>query len=159
MRDPGSEALSLDADSPAATRRIAASLAPLLAPGDVLALDGELGAGKTLLAAALCEALGVPPGAVDSPTFVLLNEYEGAPFPLYHFDAYRLEADAETLAEAGFLDERLGDGVCIVEWAERVAAYLPAGALRLRIVITGAETRRLDFAGWPPARLAGLESA
>jgi tRNA threonylcarbamoyladenosine biosynthesis protein TsaE len=119
-------------------------------------MDGPLGAGKTLFTAALCEALGVAPGEVDSPSFVLLNEYAGAPFPLFHFDAYRLEGDEEELADAGFFDERLSEGVCLVEWAERLAAYLPSGALRLRFEITGEFTRRLHFAGWTAERLAVL---
>jgi tRNA threonylcarbamoyladenosine biosynthesis protein TsaE len=129
-------------------------------PGDVLALDGPLGAGKTFFAAALCAALGVPRTAVDSPSFVLLNEYEGrrkgTPLPIYHFDAYRLQGEGAELAEAGFLDERQGDGVCIVEWAERVADFLPRGALRIRLWIEGETRRRLTFAGWPDARLAAL---
>ncbi len=119
-------------------------------------MDGPLGAGKTFFTTALCEALGVAPGEVDSPSFVLLNEYAGAPFPLFHFDAYRLEGEQDELADAGFLDERLNDGVCIIEWAERLGDYLPIGALHLRIEIDGEFTRRLHFAGWPAERLSVL---
>lgn len=119
-------------------------------------MDGPLGAGKTFFTAALCEALGVAAGEVDSPSFVLLNEYPGAPFPLFHFDAYRLEGDPEELADAGFLDERLGEGVSIIEWAERLNAYLPRAALHLRFEITGETGRRLHFSGWSAERLAVL---
>ncbi len=159
MRDPGSQALSLGADSPAATAKIAATLAARVGPGDCIAMDGSLGAGKTLFAAALCEALGLPAGEVDSPSFVLLNEYAGAALPLFHFDAYRLEGGEAELIDAGFFDERLVEGLCIVEWAERLAPWLPADALRLVIEVTGEQTRRLHFSGWPPERLAAFAGA
>ncbi len=119
-------------------------------------MDGPLGAGKTFFTTALCEALGVAPGEVDSPSFVLLNEYGGAAFPLFHFDAYRLQGGEDELVDAGFLDERLSDGVCIVEWAERLTAFLPEAALHLRIEIMGESCRRLHFSGWPVERLAVL---
>ena len=96
------------------------------------------------------------PGEVDSPSFVLLNEYAGARYPLYHFDAYRLAGGEEELLEAGFFDERLRDGVCLIEWGERLAAFLPAGALRIAIEPLGDSERRLALAGWPAARLAAL---
>lgn len=149
----------LAVDSPAGTARIAGDIAALARPGDLIALDGTLGAGKTFFTAAFCEALGVAAGEVDSPSFVLLNEYPGAPFPLFHFDAYRLEGGEEELADAGFFDERLAEGVCLVEWAQRLDAYLPAAALRLRIEITGETTRRCHLSGWPPERLAKLEQS
>lgn len=125
-------------------------------PGDCLALDGPLGAGKTLFVAAYCAALGVATGEVDSPSFVLLNEYAGGRLPLYHFDAYRLAGGEEELLEAGFFDERLRDGVCMVEWAERLGGFLPTGALRIALTIVGEAERRLTLSGWPPARLAAL---
>ena len=131
-----------------------------MGPGDVLALDGPLGAGKTFFTAALCAALGVDRAAVDSPSFVLLNEYEGerdgAPLPIHHFDAYRLRGEADELAEAGFLDERQRESVSIVEWAERIAAFLPRGALRIRFEILSETGRRLTLAGWPAERLSAL---
>lgn len=98
----------------------------------------------------------MPAGEVDSPSFVLLNEYGGGRLPLYHFDAYRLAGGEEELLEAGFFDERLRDGVCMVEWAERLGGFLPTGALRIAIAIVGDEERRLRLSGWPPARLAAL---
>jgi tRNA threonylcarbamoyladenosine biosynthesis protein TsaE len=148
----------LRADSPAATAAIAAALAAGAQAGDCLALDGPLGAGKTLFVAGYCAALGVPAGAVDSPSFVLLNEYAGARLPLYHFDAYRLAGGEAELIEAGFFDERLSNGVCMVEWAERLGAFLPAGALRIAIAPLGETARRLVLSGWPVARLAPLAS-
>lgn len=148
----------LRANSPAATAAIATALAAGAQAGDCLALDGPLGAGKTLFVAGYCAALGVPAGAVDSPSFVLLNEYAGARLPLYHFDAYRLAGGEAELIEAGFFDERLSNGVCMVEWAERLGAFLPAGALRIAIAPLGETARRLVLSGWPVARLAPLAS-
>jgi len=121
---------------------VAAALGRAARPGDCLALDGELGAGKTFFVAAFAEALGVGPGEVDSPSFVLLNEYDGR-LPIFHFDAYRLEGGAEELAEAGFFDERLLEGVVLIEWAARLEEYLPEHALRIRIEIRGDEAREL----------------
>jgi len=98
----------------------------------------------------------VPAREVDSPSFVLLNEYAGGRLPLYHFDAYRLTGGEEELLEAGFFDERLRDGVCMIEWSERLADFLPAGALRIALSIAGDTERGLSFSGWPAARLAAL---
>jgi tRNA threonylcarbamoyladenosine biosynthesis protein TsaE len=155
MRDPGSPALSLDSGAPDETRAVAAALAKAARAGDWIALDGELGAGKTLFTAAFCEALGVPPGEVDSPSFVLLNEYAGR-LPLFHFDAYRLRGEQAELSEIGFFDERLAAGIVLVEWAERVAAYLPPEALHVRLAITGPDSRRIEIAEPGPRVRAAL---
>jgi tRNA threonylcarbamoyladenosine biosynthesis protein TsaE len=132
--------LKLISRSPRETEAIATALGPLALAGDWLALDGELGAGKTLLTAAFCEAMGVTRGATDSPSFVLLNEYAGR-LPIFHFDAYRLAGEEDELAEAGLFDERLGEGVVVVEWAERIARFLPRTALRVDLLISGPESR------------------
>ena len=152
MRHPGSEGLSLAATSPEATAAIAEALGKIARAGDFIALDGELGAGKTFFTAAFAEALGVVPGEVDSPSYVLLNEYRGR-LPVFHFDAYRLESSApegdggdairEQLEEIGFFDERLDEGVTLLEWASRVGTCLPAHALRLRIEILAEGQRRV----------------
>jgi len=111
----------------AATHRLAAELAAGLAPGDVLALTGELGAGKTELTRGLAAALGVPAAVpVCSPSYLLLNLYRGGRLPLAHFDAYFMQG-ADDLERAG-LAELLAEGwVAVVEWADRVASALPAG--------------------------------
>ena len=155
MRDPGSARLSVAAGSPAETAAVAAALGRVAQAGDWVALTGELGAGKTLFVAAFAGALGVPPRAVDSPSFVLLNEYAGR-LPVYHFDAYRLAGGEEELAELGFFDERLAGGVVLVEWADRVAPFLPAGALRVSITIDGEAARRLEIAGASPRQCEAL---
>ena len=112
------------------TRRLGALLARRLRPGDVVALYGTLGAGKTQFVKGICEALGIPAGRVTSPTFTLVNEYAGE-FPVYHFDAYRV-AQVSELFELGYEAYFYGDGICLVEWPERIEALLPAGVIRIR---------------------------
>ena len=106
----------------AATARLGGLLAGVVQAGDVIALDGPLGAGKTTLVRALVAGLGGDPAGVSSPTFTLLNRYE-ARLPVVHVDAYRLQGPA-ALGGLGF-DELAEDGIGIVEWAERVFAALP----------------------------------
>lgn len=119
-------------------------LGALLGPGDVVALRGPLGAGKTTLTKGLAEGLGVPePRWVTSPTFVLVHQYEGR-VPVYHIDAYRLNGPAD--AEALGADEMFfGDGVTVVEWAERIAAALPEDRLEILLEHSGEEQRRVTF--------------
>ncbi|MBN2170372.1 MAG: tRNA (adenosine(37)-N6)-threonylcarbamoyltransferase complex ATPase subunit type 1 TsaE [Candidatus Krumholzibacteriota bacterium] len=150
--------MSIAAGSPTETAAVAAALGRVAAAGDWVALTGVLGAGKTLFVAAFAEALGVPPRSVDSPSFVLLNEYAGR-LPVYHFDAYRLAGGEEELTELGFFDERLAGGVVLVEWADRVAPFLPAGALRVVITVSGETVRRLEIAGATPRQREALIAA
>ena len=98
--------------------------------GTVLALTGELGAGKTQLAKGVAEGLGVT-SVVNSPTFVLMNEHVGR-LRLFHIDAYRL-GEAEEASTAGLLDERMADGVTVIEWADRLDGWLPAERLEIRL--------------------------
>jgi len=116
----------------AATQAVAAELAPLLQPGDVILLEGDLGAGKTTFVQGLGRALGVA-DAVTSPTFVLMNIYRtAAGFDLAHVDVYRLDRLSEVVDLA--LPELLDDGaVAVVEWGERAAPALPGDHLRVRI--------------------------
>jgi tRNA threonylcarbamoyladenosine biosynthesis protein TsaE len=118
--------------SPEETRALAAALASAARPGDLIALHGELGAGKTQLAKGFGAGLGVT-ATINSPSYVLMAEYEGR-LPLFHLDLYRL-ADASDALAGGLLDERQAAGVSLVEWAERLGPALPAA--RLDIVITG----------------------
>jgi tRNA threonylcarbamoyladenosine biosynthesis protein TsaE len=120
-------------------------LGALLFPGAVVALVGQLGAGKTHLTRAVAEGLGVKnPAAVNSPTFVLIQEYP-ARLPVYHFDAYRLSGPRE-FAELGVDEYFRGDGVCLVEWADKVAPTLPAEHLRIEIEIVSESARRFALA-------------
>jgi len=118
--------------SPEATRALAAALASAARPGDLIALHGELGAGKTQLAKGFGAGLGVT-ATINSPSYVLMAEYQGR-LPLFHLDLYRL-ADASDALAGGLLDERQAAGVSLVEWAERLGPALPAA--RLDIVIVG----------------------
>jgi tRNA threonylcarbamoyladenosine biosynthesis protein TsaE len=110
----------------------------------VVALVGELGAGKTHLTRAVAEGLGVKnPAVVNSPTFVLIQEYP-ARLPIYHFDAYRLRGPHE-FAELGVAEYFGGEGVCLVEWADKVEATLPARHLRIDIEILDANRRQFTL--------------
>lgn len=116
----------------------------LLFPGAVIALVGPLGAGKTHLTRAIAEGLDVVhPSIVTSPTFVLIQEYP-ARLPIYHFDAYRLR-DAEAFEELGVSEYFTGDGVCLVEWADRVWGAMPRELLRVDIQPTGEHSRRVEL--------------
>ena len=129
------------ARSEADTAQLGGALASLLQPGDVIALNGQLGAGKTRLVRAVVEALGDVRQTVNSPTFVLIHEYDGR-VPLYHVDAYRLRDSDEFLGIGG--DEVLaGDRACLIEWADRIADVLPRDHLRIDINATGETERTL----------------
>ena len=131
--------------NPEETRALAARLGALLAPGDVVALNGELGSGKTEFVHGLAEGLGVPPNVVASPSFTLVHEYPGR-VPLVHLDLYRLEdLPPELLPD---LEEYLaGDRVVAVEWARRLAPLLPGDYLEVDLEITGEDERRFTFTG------------
>jgi tRNA threonylcarbamoyladenosine biosynthesis protein TsaE len=107
--------------------------------GDVIALIGDLGAGKTTLVQGIAEGWGYRKGAL-SPTFALANEYHGRRGMLYHLDLYRL---SERELAAFPLEDYFGDGVCVIEWADRVRERWPAGTTELRIEIINPDTRRL----------------
>jgi len=114
-------------------------------PGDVLALVGDLGSGKTHLAKGMAEGLGAASAReVSSPTFVLCREYLDGRIPFYHLDAYRLRGAADL--EAIGSDEILaGDGASAVEWADRVPGALPQDYLEVRLEVAGETVRRLSF--------------
>ncbi len=121
--------------SPQETRRLGALLGAALGPGDVVALEGDLGAGKTVFAQGMGSGLGVP-DAITSPTFTLIHEYRGR-VPFYHVDLYRLSGEAGAgEAEAGVigLEEYLGgDGVAAVEWSQRAPGLLPRDHLLVQL--------------------------
>lgn len=142
--DPFADLLPAETASPAETVALGRHLASHLQPGDVLALYGDLGAGKTHLVKGLCDGLGIAPETVSSPTFTIVNEYAGA-LPVFHFDAYRIERPEEFF-ELGYEDYFFGDGVTVVEWPERVEALIPEHALRLRLSHVGGDRRRVEAA-------------
>ena len=121
---------SIVSHSPQEPFRIAADLVQTLKPGTVLALHGELGAGKTCFVQGLARALGIH-RAVNSPTFTLINEYRGT-LPLHHVDLYRIRSAEEALG-LGLDDYLHGDGITAIEWAERIQPLLPAGTIHIRM--------------------------
>jgi tRNA threonylcarbamoyladenosine biosynthesis protein TsaE len=134
----------IDVADPAATVALGRRLGARLFAGAVVGLTGQLGAGKTFLARAIAEGLGVPDSRiVSSPTFVLIQEYPGR-LPIYHFDAYRLKAVAE-FADLGVHEYFQGDGVCLVEWADRVEDVMPAERLHIHLEASGPTSRRLTL--------------
>ena len=138
---------------PAATEALAEAFAARLAPGDVIALTGDLGAGKTVFARALIRSLGRAAGMeiehVPSPTFTLVQLYDLADFTLYHFDLYRLEAPEEAW-EIGIEDAFAG-GVSVIEWADRIENMLPPDHIRIDLAFGSGETARI-------ATVSGLQT-
>ncbi len=129
-----------------ATVRLARKIAPSLVAGDLLLLKGDLGAGKTFFARALCRALGVPSRqAVTSPTFTLVHEYS-ARLPILHVDAYRLASESE-LAFLGLREARAGGALLLVEWGEPYLAALGGDAVILDIAPPPDRTATLTATG------------
>lgn len=163
-----SEELSFELPDEAATARLAQSVAALARPGDVIALFGDLGSGKTAFARAFINALPMPdetapasgPAPIEevpSPTFTLLQTYERAPAPVWHFDLYRVARPDEAY-ELGF-EEALDGGILLIEWAERLGPLLPAERLELRFDYTeraGARRATLNGTGSWDRRLRDL---
>jgi tRNA threonylcarbamoyladenosine biosynthesis protein TsaE len=148
---------TIDIPDLAATEAFGRRLGELLFPGAVVALVGRLGAGKTHLTRAVAEGLGVRnPAAVNSPTFVLIQEYP-ARLPIYHFDAYRLRGERE-FRELGTDEYFHGDGVCLVEWADKVEAALPAEHLRVVIHVIDENHRRFEVTATGGRYMQLLES-
>lgn len=133
---------TLRSHGPDVTQALGRALGRAAEPGTVLALIGELGAGKTQLAKGVADGLGVR-AVVNSPTFVLMNEHAGR-LRLYHVDAYRLGDPEEALA-AGLLDDRQAEGVVVIEWAERLAGLLPAERLEISLVTPPGEQSTRDL--------------
>ena len=125
--------------SPEATKQLAATLAPYLRAGDVVVLDGDLGAGKTQFVQGVAAGLGIR-DQVTSPTFNILLAYPGGSLPLYHFDLYRLES-AEDLEDIGFYETIDADGASFLEWGEKFPEALPYSYLRIWIEANSDGTR------------------
>lgn len=113
------------------TERIGERLARLARPGDVIALWGELGAGKTVLAKGVASGLGLEASDVSSPTFVILHEHYGGRMPLFHLDLYRLEG--QDLGNTGWEETLDAGGITLIEWPDRAASGLPADRLDIRL--------------------------
>jgi tRNA threonylcarbamoyladenosine biosynthesis protein TsaE len=145
--------VQLTTRSESETRDLAARLAAMLSPGDVLLLRGDLGAGKTTFTQGLAQGLGIH-APVTSPTFTLVQEYRGGRLPLTHFDLYRLDGPDEVF-DLGFFDYLEQGGVVVVEWPERLGADLPEEWLAVELAIEEDDARRITLT----ARGARLEAA
>ena len=130
--------------SPAETQRLGETLAPHLRPGQVVALRGGLGAGKTAFTQGLARGMGVT-GPVTSPTYTIVNEYAGRQMPLLHFDLYRLQGEEELL-DIGWADYLDRGGVCVVEWIENAPEAM-AGAVVVTIDPGPGDTRKITIEG------------
>jgi tRNA threonylcarbamoyladenosine biosynthesis protein TsaE len=133
---------TLRSHGPAETQAIGERLGASLRPGAVVACTGELGAGKTCFLQGLARGLGVT-GAVTSPTFVLVNQYRGR-LPVYHLDAYRTGSLTE-LVDLGLEEMLHGDGVTVVEWADKLLPLLPARTIHVHLAGLGDEPREITI--------------
>jgi tRNA threonylcarbamoyladenosine biosynthesis protein TsaE len=157
MSGPG---WTVESQSVAETLALGRRLGRAARAGDVVALLGDLGAGKTHLAKGIAEGLGAAAAhEVASPTFVLCREYLDGRIPFYHFDAYRLRSAAD-LEAIGSADIFTGDGLSAVEWADRTPGALPADHLEVRLTVTSEHARRMTFTPHGPhaARLLAAMS-
>ncbi len=128
--------------SPSETIRIGKTIGSSLQAGDVVALMGELGAGKTQFIKGLAQGVGVGKSVyVSSPSFTLINEYKGE-IPFYHIDLYRLEEEKEA-EELGLEEYFHGEGITAIEWADRIPSLLPGELLRVQIHYIGKQTRSI----------------
>lgn len=134
------ERYTLTMHSEEETIGLAKELARLLKAGDVITLEGDLGAGKTTFTKGLAQGLGVK-RTVNSPTFTMIKEYKGD-LPLYHMDVYRLENSEEDI---GFEEYFAGDGISVVEWAQFIETFLPDERLSINITYQDAHTRLLEI--------------
>ena len=118
----------------------------LLQKGDVIAMTGTLGAGKTTITKGIAKALGVEEN-ITSPTFCLISEYSGKKLPLYHMDVYRLEG-AEDFINLGVEEMLYGDGVCIIEWSEKVMSELPKKTIKMTLTPESDGSRTITVENW-----------
>lgn len=126
------------------TEKFASELASLLKPGDVLAMKGDLGAGKTAFVRGFADGLKVY-GEVASPTYSIVNEYTGSP-SLYHFDMYRI-TDMDELYTTGFFDYLEQDGICVIEWSENIEWALPENTTTVEILKLSENERKITING------------
>jgi len=127
--------------NPEETKKIGKKIAKLLDPGDIILFFGELGAGKTCFAQGIAEALGTKDD-VNSPSFTIINEYLGK-VPIYHFDLFRLNNFKEIL-DLGYEEYFYGNGITLVEWAEKMELHLPTEFLKIIITFTDSKRRKIE---------------
>ncbi len=129
--------------SPEETQEIGVRIGAQLSPGDVVALIGDLGVGKTCLTQGIARGAGVcQDETVNSPSYILINEYEGK-IPIYHIDLYRLER-LEDIVALGLEDYLEGDSICVIEWADRMGELLPESHIQVKITVEDESTRAIE---------------
>ncbi|MCH8568445.1 MAG: tRNA (adenosine(37)-N6)-threonylcarbamoyltransferase complex ATPase subunit type 1 TsaE [Balneolales bacterium] len=126
------------------TFTIARELAASCKEGDVVCLHGYLGAGKTHFAKGFASFFKIDPDQVDSPTFVILQEYHGEPLHVYHFDAYRLQS-TEQVKSIGAEEYLYGDGICLIEWPEKMIDLIPEYAIHVYLETISESSRRIKI--------------
>ena len=128
--------------TPVSTKRLGAQLAQMLQPHDVIALVGQIGAGKTTFVQGIATGLGVPQENVTSPSFVLIKEYHGGRMPIFHADLFRLEGADEAMS-MGLEECYQMPGVTVIEWANQVPSVMPEEFLEVQFEVVNRTTRRL----------------
>jgi tRNA threonylcarbamoyladenosine biosynthesis protein TsaE len=140
-------------ETPDQTIRLGLEIGKKLQPGSVVALHGPLGAGKTTLAKGIARSLNIEE-ALTSPSFTLIAEYEGSregnPVTLYHIDLYRISHPQE-IEDLGMEEIVNGEGICVIEWAEKASEFLPESTIRVEIVIEDKGRRQIKIRGLTPA--------
>ena len=143
MRAMANTDLEITSDNAEQTQELGERFGMLARAGDVYCLEGDLGAGKTCFVQGLGRGLKIP-SAIHSPTFILANEHRGGRLTLYHLDVYRMRGAGEALG-IGIDDYLFGDGVCVIEWAEKISGALPEERLWVTFQYIGDEQRKLTF--------------
>ena len=138
---PFDKTVTITSHTPRQTEQIGSLLGSMLAKGDIIALCGELGTGKTTLVRGMARGIGLEEGEVASPSFTLVNEYEG-PLRLFHIDLYRL-ADEKELIAIDYEEYLTADGVVVIEWADRLPQAIPADSLWITLRYLGTERREI----------------
>ncbi len=126
------------------TLKIGRAIARYAAGGDIICLFGDLGSGKTVLAKGVACGLGIDPGEIISPTFILIHEYAQARIPFYHFDLYRLNLPEE-IVDLGYEEYFYNDGLTVIEWADRLKTLLPEEYLKIELSVGRDKIRVLKF--------------
>ncbi len=152
--------LEIDSQSPEETHDIGFKIGKKLKPGDIICLNGDLGAGKTTITKAIAEALGIEEN-ITSPSFTIVNEYYGD-VNLYHFDVYRID-DIEEMYDIGYEEYFYSDGICVIEWSNMIEDILPKERLELNLYNTSdSDSRKIEIKAFGDRyeeliREAGLE--
>ena len=149
--------ISFTTHSSEETISLGEKIGSLLKPGDIIAMTGTLAAGKTTITKGIAKALGVK-DTITSPTFCLISEYAGDKMPLYHMDVYRLDG-VEDFINLGVDDMLFGEGVCIIEWSEKVESELPKNTIWMTIVPGNDGSRKITLENWSNGDIEGSDES